>query len=180
MAEAVKLNELCSRASDELKQATREERAGAYARLAATLTDVDADLRETVQRETTGALRKILEKLGGKAPLTSEETAIVRLWIVGDAESYLAAEDDSGEWRNDLGRIVAELDRMRSSSVSVTDATRLRGLVHDAIRTAWDLHNYLESKERVESFSETTRELDAQEQQILKEILEKKLAAGKM
>ena len=30
MAEAAKLNQLCSRASDELKQATREERAGAY------------------------------------------------------------------------------------------------------------------------------------------------------
>jgi len=63
----------------------------------------------------------------------------------------------------------------RNSPVTTPTAFRLRALLRDGIRVAWDIQHYLEHKERVEKFAEATHILDEDERATLVDILQHKL-----
>lgn len=174
------LSELYQRARDSERLAAQRRQAGAYAKLAGFLTAIDAALREHVQHTTVESVRKVIDRLKSGAPLSSEDMRLVELWLVGDAQSYDEAENDVRRWEGDIQRILGEMDILESGSVPAWEASRVRGLVRDAIRSAWDLDYYYENRERIESFKATTEELDEGERKFLARLLEKKLTSGEM
>ena len=154
------LSELYEQARDSERLAVTKPQAGGYAKLAGILTAIDAALREHLQRSTVESVRKVIDRLKSGARLSSEDMRLVELWVVGDAESYQEAEKDVRRWQDDIQRILKEMEVIASPRVTPWDASRMRGLVRDAIRSAWDLDYYYENRERIESFKATTEQLD--------------------
>jgi hypothetical protein len=169
------LDELFLKVKQDFADANQRDTTGTYAKLAAVLTEAEAELREHAQRTTASEVQSIIRKLEDNDAIDPEELRLIKLWIVGDAESYVAVENNFQDWKNDIEHIVGELGSVSTASLDWSEASRVRALVRDAIRSAWDIHYYLEHKERVESFDDSTRELDASARKILARSLERKL-----
>jgi hypothetical protein len=169
------LDELFAKVKQDFDDANQSDTTGTYAKLAAVLTEAEAELREHAQRTTANAIQSIIRKLEKNDAIGPDDLQLIKLWIVGDAESYVAVENNFHDWKADVERIVSELGSVSTSSLDGPEAMRVRAKLRDAIRSAWDLHYYLEHKERVESFDESTRELDESGRKILARALERKL-----
>ena len=181
MAESTaQLNELYQQARDSERIAAEQQQAGAYAKLAGILTTLEAVLREHVQRSTVESVRKIIDRLDSGADLSDEDMKLVELWIVGDAQAYSDAENDVREWQADIERILGDMQVLAEKRVTPWEASHMRGLIRDAIRSAWDLDYYFEHQQRIDSFKTTTEKLDDAERKFLARLLEKKLGSSEM
>ena len=149
--------------------------AEAHETFAAALIALDGKLREHAQELTRGEIDRVTGVLNSNAPLTREQLALIKAWIVGDAEAYAKAENNAPDWRAEMERLVAAIEQSGRGQTNLEALLRLRGLLRDAIRTAQDLHYYLDNKERVDRFDEATRELDRDERRLLIEMLYLKL-----
>lgn len=157
------------------RQAKEADSAERYAALAEAMSSCEAQLREQMQAAARERLTAVIQKLKTTAPITEEELALIKLWVVGDAESYVKVENSLGEWRGELQRLLGEISQLKSAPLDTHGSFRLRALLRDGLRVAWDVHHFLEHKERVERFNESTRELDREERTVLADILSSKL-----
>jgi hypothetical protein len=159
-------------------QAQQGEDAGGYARLAALMTDCQRQLTAHMRQLTRSRVEALIRKLGGSQPIAPEEVALMRAWLVGDADSYVKVENSVPDWQGELRRLVEEIGRRGSGSPDLAASLELGALLQDGIRVAWDLYNYLEQKERVHKFEEATAVLDGEERRILARLLKDRLAEG--
>lgn len=181
MAESTsQLNQLYQQAQESERAAAQRRQAGTYAKVAGILSTIDAELREHVQRSTVESVRKIIDRLKSGADLSDEDMKLVELWVVGDALAYQDAENDVQGWQADIQRILGEMQILAEKRVTPWEASRVRGLVRDAIRSAWDLDYYFEHQQRLDSFKATTEQLDESERKFLARLLEKKLESSEM
>lgn len=169
------LDQLFEKLKRDFDDANQHDTTGTYAKLAAALTEAEAELREHVQRTTAAEAHAIVQKLDANESITSEDLELIKTWIVGDAASYVAVENNVENWKKDIERIVTELADVSAASLDGRDAARLRALLRDAIRSAWDIHHFLDEKSRVDSFDAATRELDESGRKVLARSLERKL-----
>lgn len=161
----------------ELHAAEQAGTAGSYAKVADALSTFETQIREHIQETTKAEIQALTERLRTGAALTSEELALLRLWVVGDAEHYIKFENNFGDWLSELKRVVGEIGRLPEASDSVQNAFQLRALLRDGIRVAWDIYHYLEHKERIDAFDGATHELDQDERKTLVSILQHKLSS---
>jgi hypothetical protein len=101
--------------------------------------------------------RPLLDKLQKAKPLTDEELKTLRSLIVGDADQYLRYDDDFQLSKSDLGRILDEIRRLKSSELDVETLGHLRVLCREASSALVPTLHYIEQKERVRNFEEHTR-----------------------
>ncbi len=146
-----------------------------FHRLSTTLNRFDATMREFIQVETQDRINKIIDKLNKNGQLNSEELDLVRLWIVGDAEYYTKMENNFNDWMKELGRLVAQIEQKQGATLDAETALQLRGSLRDAISVMEDILYFLQQKERIERFEESTQELDSEEKRYLSRILSQKL-----
>ncbi|HBO97456.1 MAG TPA: hypothetical protein DE315_06515 [Candidatus Omnitrophica bacterium] len=144
-------------------------------RFASLLGELEGGLRELVQRMTKKEILIIIDKLKGGEELTTGEDALLKLWIVGDAEHYSKLENNYEDWANELKRLVNGICSLKGKELDIDLAMHLRALIYDATRVMDDLIYFTQHKERLERFIEVAEELDREERAHLVRILEQKL-----
>ncbi len=130
-----------------------------YLRLGNFLEDLKSNLRERLQENTKSEIQNILRKLEAGENLLSGDIDLLRLWVVGEAQTYVETENNFDDWVRDLGRVVAEIKAVPDGSLNLQKILQLKGLAHDGRRSVADIMNYLEKKERVRLFEESIGDL---------------------
>jgi hypothetical protein len=118
-------------------------------------------------------------KLKNKQALSARDVEVMKLWIVGDSEYYLKMENSYNDWLMEIQRLMTDLSRLDIDTSDINACASARALLLDAIRVMGDVGFYLQQKERMASFSESTKEIDDAEREILINILQGKAATGK-
>lgn len=168
----------CAHLGRRLRELQQAESADAYSALAKELSDLDAAVRERFQESGRAVIAQITGVLRSNALLTPEQLALMKQWVVGDAEAYVAAENNAPDWLAEMQRLGQAIEQVGSGPMDAGVMQQLRGLLRDAIRTAWDLNYYLDSKERIVRFDETTKELDREQRELLMQMLYDKLKSN--
>jgi hypothetical protein len=65
-------------------------------------------------------------------PLSKAEWKTVRSLIVGDADQYLKYSDDFARMKTELGRILGQIEQLKSQDLNIEALMRLRVLCKEA------------------------------------------------
>ena len=147
----------------------------AFTRAATLLGNMNAEIREEVQASTSSATQELIRKLRALEQLNSDDLAVLRLWIVGDAESHVAMENNYNDWLKEFERIKGAVKEYEGRELSTKDLISLQGHLQDAMRTAADISDFLEKKERIEKFEAASKEINSETAGFLIELLSAKL-----
>jgi len=134
-----------------------------------------ARVRELLQMKTAPQVATVINKLKFDQPITREDVDLIRVWVVGDAEGYIEMENSFESWVTEYARLREALGRYVDHECSVPELLQLQGLIEDTVRVSFDIANYLEKKERIENFDQTTRDLDKLNRPVLAAVLSRKL-----
>ncbi len=163
-----------------MEKAKEEIFSGSFMKAAGVLSDSKLAVREELQGETAEKVRGIIAKLKGTEPLTSEDIAYIKLWIVGDAESYTKMENDFESWLSEFQRLKTVLSGYEERQLETSELFKLQGILEDAVRVASDIGNYLEKKERITKFEEAVKDPASLDRKILEHVLNMKLVSPEM
>ena len=158
-----------------MDQARHNLNSDSFSFAAATLSRLNAEVREEIQDVTSKQLRTALTKLQGYEELSEEDLKVIRSWIIGDAESYIQMENNYNDWLVEFNRLQQEISRYNSQGLDQQSLFKLYGIVQDAMRVAADISNYLEKKERVEKFDRAARGESTGDLGVLVDLLTAKL-----
>lgn len=171
------IKELSTRINRSFNDAEKAKDAASYQRVAAIFSELEVQLREYIQDITKDEINKIIQKLETGKEITKEELKFIKLWIVGDAEYYVKLENNFNDWLSELKRIVNEINKINDSKLDFETASHLRAILEDGKRVIYDIAFFLEKKERIANFEESTLELDKEERDLLVKLLSKKLTS---
>jgi hypothetical protein len=101
--------------------------------------------------------KSLVNKLEIGDPLSSDELSTLKILMVGDADYYLKYDDDFERSENELKRILEGMRSLQAGNLDVDGLMHLRVLCREACSVARPTAFYLEQKERVRKFDETTR-----------------------
>jgi len=163
-----------------IREAAADASADKFSQAGMALVKARNQIREALQEQTAAAMKPIIQKLEKHQPLNPEEKELVRLWIVGDAASYTAKENDYGEWLKEFSRLGQDIGDGAAVPLSIPEMFGLYGSLEDAVRLAADLQFFLEEKERAARFDQAIQNLSASDAEMLAGILEEKLASPEM
>lgn len=169
--------ELSVRVERSFNDAMKANDAGSYQRLAAIFSDAGIQLREYIQDITKDEINRIIQKLDTGGEINVEEIKFIKLWIVGDAGYYIKLENNFNDWILELKKITNEISKIKESKPDFETASHLRAVLEDGKRVIYDIAFYLEKKERIANFEESTLELDREERGLLINLLKTKLAS---
>jgi len=141
------------------------------------LNEVHAFVRETQQSLWADEGRATLRRLEKGEPLNNQDADLIRAFLISDAQSYLAQENNYNDWLNELKRLVDDLCK-RVNTVSRETIADLRGVLKDAIRLVPDIRNYLDEKRRVEKFEQALGTLDRSSRDMLVRVLQEQLRSA--
>jgi hypothetical protein len=140
--------------------------------------EVEAYVREVQQSMWANEAKNTIKNLEKDAPLTPTDQAVLRAFIVSDAERYLAHENNYGDWKRELQRLMDDLMR-RANTVDRDTIGDIRGVLKDAIRLVPDIRNYLEERQRVEKFEQAINVLDGPSRDMLARLIKEQLGSSK-
>ena len=146
----------------------------AFSDLEKFVSEVEAYTREVQQTMWGDKARSVIGNLGTDAPLTPGDKETIRTFLISDAEFYLKHENDYGNWKRELTRLMDDLCR-RANTIDETAIGDLRGVLKDAQRLVPDLRNYTEEQERVEKFNNALNSLDRSARDMLARLLTEQL-----
>ncbi len=161
--------------NEDYQKALKMNDNASYSQLSINIADAEANIREYIQGITKNEIQTIVNKLRNNEQLTKFEIDYIRLWLVSDAEHYIQAENDFENWQNESKRLMDQINALQNSDLNFVEASKLRALLLDLTRTASDINFYLQQKERVEKFNESTKELDSEESELLINLLTSKM-----
>jgi hypothetical protein len=148
--------------------------ADAFGRLDTIMAELDVALREHIQDLTKEQMQGVINKLKGNVDLDAKDKELLRLWIVGDAEAYTQMENSFPDWLKELNRIMDAITSYAAAELGIEGIVKLRAILRDACRVLDDIFYFVEQKERVARFLDSTRDIDEDERQLLLRILEMK------
>lgn len=140
-----------------------------------TLFNLNAALREEIQKTTLEPLKIIISKLEKNTPPTPEDMQFIRLWLVGDAEAYSSRENDFNGWLTELNRLITAISQAAPQASDVRAAMAAQGTVIDALGLIPNMQRFLEALDRVKRFENSTRTLDGTTMLAIKNLLEGKI-----
>jgi hypothetical protein len=149
--------------------------AGEFHKLSLALNKLGHGLREQMQSETAGRMQTVIRKLDTDEPIDADDRELIRLWMISDAEFYVQMEKDFQDWLAELDRILANLERLRSSKQTLETIGKLSGSVRDGLRVLADVVFFKEQQERVGRFEEATQRLHTDDKRAIARILRNKL-----
>ncbi len=158
-----------------MKEAQENMLSEDFKRTGQVLSDIKSATREQIQKITSGEIKNIIQKLKQDGDLTKEELNIVRLWIVGDADTYTKMENNFPDWLNEFKRLEGVLGKYENKQLSRDELFRLQGILEDALRVAYDIGNFLEKRQRVKKFEEAAKDAASLDREVLVKILKAKL-----
>jgi hypothetical protein len=149
---------------------------GAFRQAGSALSDAKNLVREEAQDITSSAIEQIIDKLRSSDPISTDEIALIKVWIVGDAVGYTKMENNFQDWISEYERLQNSLATYENRECSSEDLLKLHGILEDATRVSYDIANFLEKKERIEKFESAVGDgLDEGERGILVRTLTGKL-----
>ena len=152
---------------------------GVFQGAAVALSENKKAAKEEFQKETSLKIKEIINKLSNNSQISLEDIALIKLWIIGDAQSYTEGENNLNDWIQEYKRLADILVTYENRNCSAEDLFKLSGLLEDAVRVSYDIANFLEKKDRVSKFQLTVSEgLDREAKKILVNVLTGKLISG--
>jgi hypothetical protein len=162
-----------SRAMASARQAMTD---GAFQQAASQVSDAKNGVREEMQRKTSPKIEAIIANLQSGDPLTTDEVALMKEWIVGDAEGYTEMENNFQDWLSEYDRLETSLARYEGKDCTLDELSQLQGILEDATRTSYDIATFLEKQERMKRFDAAVADgLDEDERDTLARVLTEKL-----
>jgi hypothetical protein len=143
-----------------------------FQQVASFLSNANSMIREELQQTTSTAMKTIINNLKSGKPISDADLELVKMWIIGDASAYIEMENNFNDWVEEFKRLKSVLARYEGKDCSLKDLYSLRGIMEDAIRVSYDIHNYLEKKERVDKFENATRDKNNMKSEVLVRVLE--------
>jgi hypothetical protein len=147
----------------------------AFQQVASILNNNKNDIREAIQKETSTEIKNIIDNLKNKMAISTEELELIKLWIVGDAESYTKMENNFQNWLQEFKRLETVLKEYDNIDCSLNDLFKLHGTLQDAIRISYDIANFLDNKERITKFEKAASNVSNLDTNLLVRILTAKL-----
>jgi hypothetical protein len=149
---------------------------GAFQQAASMVSDAKSVVREEMQRKTSSAITTIVGKLQTGEPIETGEIALIKAWIVGDAEGYVEMENNLQDWLSEYDRLEHSLARYEGKDCSSEELLALHGILEDATRISYDIANFLEKQERMKRLDSALADgLDDTEREVLARVLTEKL-----
>lgn len=150
--------EVVAKVEDALAAAARcsaDETTQNYAALAQEL----QDLAEMARRSCEALVdyRALVVKLRAGDTVSPEEMTTLRMLIVGDADYYLKYDEEYDRCKNEVSKIVAEIERLKTSEFSADVLMRLNVLCREADSLLSLAQHYLDSRDRVRRFEASTK-----------------------
>ena len=153
---------------------------GAFQQAASALNDAKNIVREEAQKRTSSEVKIIINKLQSNEKLSTDEIALIKAWIVGDASGYTKMENNFQDWVSEYERLQNTLANYEDKECSPDDLLKLHGVLEDAIRITYDIAHYLEKQDRVNKFELVIKnELDKDGRDILAKMLIGRLQSPK-
>jgi len=171
-----KLNEIISQ-KQTVDENTEE---GYFNKVTAPLVSLGDYLREQMQAETSEKISMIINKLKSDGEVTESDLMFIRLWIVGDAASYVQMENDYQKWLEELNRLFSVIEELKGQDLSLENIYKLQGTARDAIRVIGDIVFFKQQEERINKFENASKNLTSANKLALAKILKQKLESEKM
>ncbi len=163
-----------------MRNALTSMQEGAFQKAGYVLNKNKDAVREEIQRQTADNIKQVIANLRNNKAISPRDKDMIKLWILGDAESYTMMENNFHDWINEYKRLLGVLESMERDSGSLQTLFKAQGVIEDASRVSYDIANYLEKKERIERFKNTfdhNAELDKPLRDALADILTVKLTS---
>ena len=132
---------------------------GYFNKATATLVSLGDYLREQTQAETSEKFSMIINKLKTPEEITESDLMLIRLWIVGDAASYVQVENDYQEWLEELNRLFGVIEELKKQDLSLENMYKLQGTARDAIRVIGDIVFFKQLQERINKFENASKKI---------------------
>ena len=171
-----KLNEVISNKKN-VDGSTEE---GYFNKITAPLVALEDYLREQMQALTSEQISIIINKLKSDEKISDSDLMLIRLWIVGDAESYVQIENDYNGWLQELNRLFEVIEQLGGQELSLENMYKLSGASRDAIRVTGDIIFFKQQQERISKFEKALKNLDAKNKLTVAKILKQKLDSDEM
>ena len=142
-----------------------------------TFTALYNDLREGIQEKTKAEMIQVIKQLEDNQEITPAEIDLIRLWIIGDAHSYIKMENNYEEWIREAQRLVEAVKSISSKELTPNLMGELQGIARDATRTLSDITFYKENMERTKKFEQSVQKLTLENKLFLAEMLQAKLGS---
>ena len=153
---------------------------GYFNKVTAPLVSLGDYLREQMQTETSEKISMIINKLKSDEEITESDLMLIRLWIVGDAASYVQMENDYQKWLEELNRLFAVIEELKGQDLSLENMYKLQGTARDAIRVNGDIVFFKQQQERITKFENASKNLNSGNKLVLAKILKQKLESEEM
>ena len=148
----------------------------AFQKAGSALSEAKNIVREEAQKRTLAEIKEIIDKLQSNKRPSTEEVALIKAWIVGDAIGYSKMENNFQDWLSEYERLRKSLASYENTDCSSEELFNLHGILEDAIRVSYDIAYFLEKKERINKFESAIGDgLDENERDFLVKILIGKL-----
>lgn len=157
----------------------KDTKQGVLNKITEPLVALENDLRELMQSKTSGEISMIIGKLESNTPITDADMRLIRLWIVGDAESYVRMENDYQGWLDELNRLFLVLKDLQDKELTLESMGNISGTARDAIRIIGDIIYFKQQQERLDNFENASKNLNLDNKLIVADILKQKLESNK-
>jgi hypothetical protein len=171
-----KLNEVIS-IKKNVDESTEE---GYYNKITAPLIALEDHLREQMQAETSGQISIIINKLESDEGIADSDLMLVRLWLIGDAASYVEMENDFQGWLQELNRQFGVIEQLKGQKLSLENMYKLSGTARDAIRVIGDIIFFKQQQERINKFDNASKSLNSENKLTVAKILKQKLESDQI
>ena len=143
------------------------------------LARLDDDLREGIQQATSVEMAKIIRKLEDEDEITPDELALIRIWMVSDAEFYVQLENDFDDWISEINRLFSHIRSVNQGELTYESMGKISGSIRDALRVIADVVYFRQQEQRVQRFERATRTLYSEDKQHLSRLLGQKFRSSK-
>ena len=140
-----------------------------------------AKSREAFQEKRKGEYLSIVAKLENGSPLTEDEHRALEMLIVGEARYYLEEKSDFDNWRHKLDRLMGKIKDIESGGLErEEELIHVQALCLEVSKLLPNIIFYLRQKERLQQFTEGTRQMDQGSKTFLADTIKEMIASERI
>jgi hypothetical protein len=139
---------------------------------------LDAKVRDFQQATWVNEAMTAAHHLEDGDALSDADLAVIRAFLISDAEHYVMHEDSYMAWVHQLNHLMDDIAH-RLEQVDRESIADLRGVTKDAVRLMPDIRNYLDEKRRINQFESALKSLNHSSRDTIARILREHLASAR-
>ena len=144
--------------------------------------ELESMAREAFQAKYNNVYKDIIVKLEKGTNLSSEEFEILKLLVIGDAEYFIKYENDLQNWKDELARLTAEIEKLESDDLdNVDNLLHMQALSRDVRNVLPAITFYYREKERIARFETAAAgPVDDESKKIMADVIKSMISSSKM